>query len=71
LHDLVDVGMTPAAALESATRSAARLLGADDRFVTIEPGKVADLVVVTGDPFAVHDLHERIEGVWLAGTRAV
>lgn len=71
LGNLVDVGMAPAAALESATRSAARLLGVDDRFGTIEPGKVADLVVVTGDPFAVHDLHERIESVWLAGARAV
>ncbi len=71
LGNLVDVGMTPAAALESATRSAARLLGVDDRFGTIEPGKTADLVAVSGDAFAVHTLHERIEGVWLAGTRAV
>jgi imidazolonepropionase-like amidohydrolase len=68
---LVDAGMAPAAALEAATRSAAELLGVDRDLGTLEPGKVADLVVVTGDPFETHTLHDRIEGVWLAGARAV
>jgi imidazolonepropionase-like amidohydrolase len=68
---LVDAGMAPAAALEAATSSAAQLLGVDMDFGTLEPGKVADLVAVAGDPFETHTLHERIEGVWLAGTRAV
>lgn len=68
---LVDAGMAPAAALEAATRSAAELLGVDRDFGTLEPGKVADLVVVSGDPFAAHTLDERVEGVWLAGVRAV
>lgn len=66
---LVDAGMSPAAALEAATGSAAALLGVDRDFGTIAPGKVADLVAVNGDPFAVHTLHERIAGVWLAGER--
>lgn len=68
---LVDAGMAPAAALEAATRSAAELLGVERDLGTLEPGKVADLVVVGGDPFETHSLHERIEGVWLAGARAV
>ena len=48
---MVDGGMTPAAALEAATRSAARLLGVADDRGTIEPGKRADLVVLSDDVF--------------------
>ena len=66
---LVDAGMTPTAALESATRSAAQLMGVDDRYGTIEPGKVADLVVVEGDALDIATLPERVESVWLAGQR--
>jgi imidazolonepropionase-like amidohydrolase len=62
-------GMAPAAVLEATTRSAAQLLGVDDRLGTIEPGKVADLVVVAGDPFDFDTLPERIESVWQDGIR--
>jgi imidazolonepropionase-like amidohydrolase len=62
-------GMTGAAALEATTRSAAQLLGVDDRLGTIEPGKVADLVVVTGDPFEFATLPDRIASVWQDGVR--
>ena len=41
----------PAAVLEATTRSAAELLGVDDDLGTIEEGKLADLVVVAGDPY--------------------
>jgi imidazolonepropionase-like amidohydrolase len=68
---MVKGGMTPAAALEATTRSAAQLLGLDDRLGTIEAGKIADLVIVSGDPYAFDDLDTRIEGVWKAGVRAV
>jgi imidazolonepropionase-like amidohydrolase len=66
---MADLGMTPGAVLEATTRSAARLLGVDDRLGTIEPGKVADLVVVDGDAFAFDTLPSRIEAVWLGGRR--
>ena len=68
---MVAGGMTPAAALEATTRSAARLLGVDDTLGTIEAGKTADLVVVSGDPYAFDDLAERVDEVWKAGERAV
>jgi imidazolonepropionase-like amidohydrolase len=68
---MVAGGMTPAAALEATTRSAAQLLGVDEDLGTIEEGKIADLVVVSGDPYAFDDLDTRIEGVWKAGVRAV
>jgi imidazolonepropionase-like amidohydrolase len=66
---MVAGGMSPAAALEATTRSAAQLLGVDDELGTIEEGKVADLVVVTGDPLDVGTLSDRIESVWKAGVR--
>ena len=68
---MVAGGMTPAAALEATTRSAAQLMGLDDELGTIEPGKLADLVVVHGDPLALDDLDQRVEAVWKAGTQVV
>jgi imidazolonepropionase-like amidohydrolase len=64
---MVEGGMAPAAALEATTRSAAQLLGVDGDLGTIEAGKVADLVLVSGDPLAVDDLDTRIEAVWKDG----
>jgi imidazolonepropionase-like amidohydrolase len=68
---MVDGGMSPAAALEATTRSAAQLLGVDDDRGTIDEGKLADLVVVIGDPYDVATLPDRIESVWKAGVRVV
>jgi imidazolonepropionase-like amidohydrolase len=52
---LVDYGMTPAHALQSATSTAARVLQLDDRLGSIKPGLYADMVAVQGDPVA--DIH--------------
>jgi imidazolonepropionase-like amidohydrolase len=52
---LVDYGMTPAHALQSATSTAARVLQLDDRLGSIKPGLYADMVAVQGDPIA--DIH--------------
>jgi imidazolonepropionase-like amidohydrolase len=51
-------------ALRAVTLDAARILGIDDRFGSIEPGKVADLVLYDGDPFehATHVTHTVIDG---------
>jgi len=43
-------GMTPMQALRSATSVAAKLLDMSDKLGTIEPGKLADLVAVPGNP---------------------
>jgi imidazolonepropionase-like amidohydrolase len=66
---MVEGGMTPGAALEATTRSAAQLLGVDADLGTIEEGKLADLVVVSGDTYDVKTLPDRIESVWKAGVR--
>ncbi len=49
---MVKFGMTPEQALRSATVVAAELLGWSDKLGTIEPGKLADIVAVPGDPLA-------------------
>ncbi len=47
---MVKFGMTPEQALRSATVVAAELLGWSDRLGTLEPGKLADIVAVPGNP---------------------
>ena len=48
---MVEAGIPPAHALQSATLYAAEVLGVDDQGV-LEPGKRADVVAVPGDPLA-------------------
>ncbi|MGI4828733.1 MAG: amidohydrolase family protein [Janthinobacterium lividum] len=45
-----DYGMTPLAALQTATLNAADLMGWTDRVGALEPGKWADVIAVKGDP---------------------
>jgi imidazolonepropionase-like amidohydrolase len=66
---MAEGGMRPGAVLEATTRSAAQLLGVDDRLGTIEPGKLADFTVVTGDPYDFGTLPGRIDSVWQDGVR--
>ncbi|MCP4205339.1 MAG: amidohydrolase family protein [bacterium] len=47
---LVQGGMTPHEALRSATLEGARYLGMDSDLGSLEPGKLADLVVIDGNP---------------------
>ena len=48
----VRFGMTPLAAIRSATITAAECMGWEDRVGTLVPGRYADLVAVDGDPIA-------------------
>src|SRR6266852_3187516 len=47
---LVEAGLTPMQALRAATQWAARCLGLERELGTIEKGRLADLVVVNGNP---------------------
>ena len=49
---MVEHGLSPVAALRAATIDAAGLLGLDAEIGTLEPGKVADILLVDGDPIA-------------------
>jgi imidazolonepropionase-like amidohydrolase len=46
----VDMGMSPQRAIGAATRINARIIGRADDLGTIEPGKLADIIVVQGNP---------------------
>jgi imidazolonepropionase-like amidohydrolase len=50
LQCMVEIGMSPIQALQAATGWAAECLGIEDDVGTIQPGRLADLVVVDGDP---------------------
>jgi len=47
---MVEAGMSPADAIKSATITSAQLLGVEDKLGTLEGGKLADLIAVTGNP---------------------
>ncbi len=51
-------------ALEAITLGTARILGVDDMVGSIEPGKVADLFLCTGDPL---DFESRVTRMWIGG----
>lgn len=71
LEHMVAYGFTAEQALVAATAGSAELMGLDDRLGTLEPGKIADVVVVDGDPFEFATLGDRIEQVWKDGARVV
>lgn len=50
LELLVGIGLSPMEAIVSATRTASETLGLGDQIGTLEKGKMADLIVVEGDP---------------------
>jgi imidazolonepropionase-like amidohydrolase len=60
-------GMPSSDVLVSTTRTAAELMGLEKELGTIEVGKRADFVAVSGDPFDFVDLRERIACVYQNG----
>lgn len=63
----VKLGMTPLAALQSATINAAKLMGWEDRVGAVEKGKFADLIAVAGDPLKDITEMERVQFVMKGG----
>jgi imidazolonepropionase-like amidohydrolase len=51
-----DLGLGPFRAIQAATNHAAELLGLAGEVGTLEPGKYADLIAVSGDPLAEPEL---------------
>jgi imidazolonepropionase-like amidohydrolase len=64
---LVEHGMTPAAALRTATSVDADLLGLEKKIGTLEAGKQADIVAVPGDPLTDIRATENVRFVMKGG----
>jgi imidazolonepropionase-like amidohydrolase len=64
---LVKAGFRPEEAIKIATHNGAEFLGIADSVGTIETGKLADLVVVAGDPTQRIEDIEKVEVVFKAG----
>lgn len=64
---MAKLGMSPVHSLQAGTLNAATLLGWEDRVGTIEPGKFADMVAVTGDPVKDVQLMKHVQFVMKGG----
>ncbi len=64
---MVKWGLTPTQAIQAATVNAADLLGWADRVGALEPGKLADIVAVSGDPLKDVTVLERVGFVMKGG----
>lgn len=67
LELLVESGLTPSQALVAATMENARFFRSADRLGSIEAGKLADLLLVEGDPLANISAMRRVRRVMLNG----
>ena len=68
LELLVEAGFTPLEAISIATQNAARFIGAND-WGTVQPGKLATLIVVDGRPDRDISQTRRMVGVYVAGKK--
>jgi imidazolonepropionase-like amidohydrolase len=64
---MVEAGMSPLAALRSATLGAAELLNQSKRLGSIEPNYAADIIAVKGDPLTDITLLEKVDFVMKDG----
>ena len=62
---MVHHGLSAPEALVASTATAARALGLGDQVGTVEPGRLADLVVVDGDPLERIGVLRDRERIWL------
>jgi len=59
-------GMSREGALRAVTIANAKMLGLDDRIGSLEPGKDADFIVLSGDPLSVYT---HVEQTWVEGRK--
>ena len=62
----VRAGMSPEKALEALTLAGARMLDLADRIGSLDPGKDADFIVLSGDPLS---LYTQVEQTWVEGQK--
>src|SRR5699024_6341795 len=62
----VRAGMSREAALEAITIANAKMLDVDDRVGTLEEGKDADFIILSGDPLSTYT---RVQQTWIEGKK--
>jgi len=65
---LVEAGLRPLDALTLATRNAAKIIGAEAEWGTLEAGKLANILIINGRPDQRITDTRNIESVILRGT---
>ncbi len=66
---MAEAGLTPMQILVTATSGAAKVMKLDTLLGTLEPGKAADLLVLSDNPLTDIRNMRTIESVWIAGRR--
>ncbi len=69
MRSMVELGMTPMQAILSATRNGAEALGVLDEVGTLEEGKLADVIVVPGNPLLDMNIMKRVYVTIKSGVR--
>jgi imidazolonepropionase-like amidohydrolase len=64
---LLAAGLTPLGIIEASTRNAAFVCGQGHRLGTLEPGKLADVIIIDGDPSADLEAMDRVLAVVKGG----
>jgi Amidohydrolase family len=67
LEMLVEAGLTPVQAIQTASINVAQAWGKDKEYGSVEKGKVADLVIVRGDPRQNISDTQNVEMVFIEG----
>ena len=67
LEMLVEAGLTPVQAIQTASQNVAQAWGKDKDYGSVEKGKVADLVIVRGDPRQNISDTQNVEMVFIEG----
>jgi len=68
MEAFVDAGLTPMQAIQASTKWSAELLHKEQDLGTIAPGRIADIILIDGDPLADIRATRKIRTVVMSGT---
>jgi imidazolonepropionase-like amidohydrolase len=69
LEEMIKAGLTPSQVLASATGDAARCVGLAEQVGTLQAGRYADFMVLSGNPLEDIRNTRTLQSVWIGGSR--